>query len=366
MRSLLLIALLWSSVAVAGLRVSVEGHGATQESAKKDGFRKAVEQVVGSVLVSDQEVQGDRLTKDFIGNYSSGFIEDYEINDSYQEVDGQWTVEMSVKVSSSKIAQRMLTRGQSNSSINGEKIADSIASEIEMREKGDALLSTVLDSYPQNAYLIASSESAFQISRLRQPYIDVPYTVSMSKFWLESFNEAVGHVAVESKNCNSFARAVTRGFYVDTKNSDAVKNLAKQACGKDPDLQITYKSPNEYMSRTYSYLLPDQLTLDTINSRLRPERGMQHIAIQVDLYDASGAAVDSRCTNLDNRMFVRWEAPVGAHNLNDERRLSRPVLIGTSSFNGILRLHLDNLSQVQNVSRVKLSVQNSCNTVMTY
>ena len=360
MKWLILIAVFCSSTVLAGVRVDVEGQGATQDSAKKDAFRRAIERVVGMVVVSDQEAQGNKLTKDSIGNYSSGYIEDYEILDSYQEPDGMWTVQMSVKVADSKIAQRMMTRSQNNTNINGSKISDSMASEIEMRQNGDALLGTVLGSYPEHAYVVNSGQSTFTVGRLRQPYVDMDYSLSLSKSWVESLNEAVGLVAASSNNCNSLSKSLARGFETGPRNSDAVKDLAKRACGKDPDIQIVSKKSGDFLSKNYSYTLPDQLTLDTINNTLQTPMGMQHIGLRVDLIDAGGQVFDSRCARLDNRTLIYWEAPTGVYNLRDGKRLMRPVVLGTSSFNGSLRINLRSPQQIQDLARVKLSVQKTC------
>lgn len=360
MKQLALALLLVANLAQAGLRVEVEGHGATQDHAKKDAFRKATEQVVGVVVVSDQEAQGAKLTKDFMGNYSSGFIEDYEVLETYVNDDNQWVTRMNVKVSSNKIAERMLSRGQTSTNIDGQKLADSMASEIEMRYNGDALLSSVLSSYPENAYIINAGETQFKIGRLRQPYVDIPYKILMSKFWVEAFDEAVRYVAVDSSNCNTLTMSLAQSIEANPRNGAAAKNLAQKACGKDPDIRVFYKQSGDFFPKSYSYYLPDQLTLDTINDQFLPQQGRQHIGVRIDLIDASGSVFDSRCARVDNQLFINYSDPVGTYNLRDKRRLSRPNVMGQNNVYGTFRVHLHNTSQIENLARIKLSVQKTC------
>lgn len=360
MKKLVLALLLISNLACAGLDVEVEGQGSSVDSAKKDAFRKAIEQAVGTVVISDQEVQKDQLTKDFIGSYSSGFIEDYAVEDSYQDLDGLWTVHMKVRVATSKIAERMRSRAQHSSNIDGQKIADSVTSQLNMLESGDAMLTNVLSNYPQNAYVINSGETTFKVGRLRQPYVDVPYDLSMSKSWVEAFGEAVKHVAVDGKDCSTLAMSVAQSMEDAPRNSATVKDLASRVCGKDPDIRVFYRRSGDYFPRSYSYYLPDQITLDTINQQFQQSVGVQHVGLKVDLLDANGGVIDSRCAKIENQMFIFYSEPVGTYNLRDMKRLSRPNVMGQNKVHGTLRIQLHNTYQIQNLSRIQLSVEKTC------
>jgi hypothetical protein len=53
-----------------------------------------------------------------------------------------------------------------------------------------------------------------------------------------------------------------------------------------------------------------------INNELRTE-GQQHIGLRVDLLDAGGNIIDSRCARINNERFIRYERPAGTYNLRD-------------------------------------------------
>ena len=59
--------------------VDVESYASTFEEAKKEGFRLAVEYAVGSLILSETEVRSDRMKRDEIITYASGFVEDFKI-----------------------------------------------------------------------------------------------------------------------------------------------------------------------------------------------------------------------------------------------------------------------------------------------
>lgn len=60
-------------------RVVVEGIGRDFDSARKDGFSKAIENVVGVLIESESMLQNDRMIIDEISTLSDGFVEHYDI-----------------------------------------------------------------------------------------------------------------------------------------------------------------------------------------------------------------------------------------------------------------------------------------------
>lgn len=359
---LLAIALLFVSYsALAGVTVEVEGHGGTPEQAKNNAFRAAIQQVVGTLVLSNREVKDNRLVRDEILDYSAGFVEDYEVTDAYQDEPNRHTVHMIVTVSDSKIAQRMISRAENNQHIHGAKVYDSVQSEIDMRNKGTQLLNEVLGSYPQNAYVINSGQSEFKVGRMRRPYVDFDYDITMSKPWVEAFNEAVSLVATSSKNCNTLTMSVAMSVEGNRGTGLGTRDLISNICGKEPDVRIFYKAKGDFFPKAYSYHLPDYLMLDAINSQFQAGNNLQQIALRVDLLNASGDTIDSRCSLLNNSVFVTYDRPPGDYNARDRWRLSRPNLMGQNKLEGTIRLHLKTTEQIENLARIKMTIEKSCN-----
>ncbi len=336
-----------STLAYADTRVQVEGHGRTEKEAKQDACNTAIKQIVGQVIVSDRETSGDRLTKDFIGSYSAGYCKYSEVLEIRHETD-RVVVKMNVAVESSKIAQRMLSRGEHTNIINGDHAMDSVESELERRANGDALINQVLSSYPENAYIINSGQTEFKVSNGRQAYVEVPYDITMSLFWIEALNEALGLVAVDSNKCNTLTMAVAQGI------NRANTRLGKELCGSDPDIRV---AKSKWGSEGYYF--PDIATLHMINSELRTE-GQQHIGLRVDLLDAGGNVFDSRCARINNERFIRYERPAGTYNLRDRYTNSRPSIFGQENVYGTLRVGVRTTQQLEDLAKIKLTVQRTC------
>ena len=325
--------------------------GYSIEAAKKSCFESAVEQVVGQVIVSDLEVSGDVITKDNVARYSAGYIDDYVIYERRQDDHGWWHLKMSITIASSKIAQRKMSRGERVDIVDGLKARDQIESQLEQRADGDALIGQVLSSYPENAYVINSGQTEFKISNSRQAYVDVPYSITMSRPWVEALNEALDVVAVNTSKCNKLTMAVAQG--VNRGNT----KLGKDICGSEPDVRVALKAG--LFSDTNGYYFPDIETLHMINNELRTE-GQQHIGLRVDLLDAGGNIIDSRCVRINNERFIRYERPAGTYNLRDRYINSRPSIFGQENVYGTLRVGVRTTQQLENLAKIKLTVQRTC------
>ena len=325
--------------------------GYSIEEAKRSCFSSAIEQVVGQVIVSELEVSGDRITKDNVAQYSAGYIDDYIIQKQQQDDHGWWHLKMSITIASSKIAQRKISRGERVDIVDGLKARDQIDSQLEQRADGDALIGQVLSSYPENAYVINLGQTEFKVGNLRQAYVDVPYSITMSRPWVEALNEALDLVAVNTAKCNKLTMAVAQG--VNRTNT----KLGKDICGSEPDVRVSFKAG--LFSDTNGYYFPDIETLHMINNELRTE-GQQHIGLRVDLLDAGGNVIDSRCAKINNERFIRYERPAGTYNLRDRYTSSRPSIFGQENVYGTLRVGVRTTQQLEDLAKIKLNVQRTC------
>jgi hypothetical protein len=354
-----LVLLLFASVAYAGTRVVVEGRGSTVDLAKQNAFRSAIEQVVGQVIVSDQEVRGDRLTKDWIGGYSAGYVDDFEILETRQEANGIM-VKMNVAVSSSKIAKRMLSSGNKNLIVEGTRLQAQIDTQVEQRDRGDQLIAEVLTSYPHNAYVVNSGQTEVGLSPRRQAYVDVPYEIHWSRFWVEALNEALGVIAQDSKSCNGWLVEQDKQIQLSA-SSGLLGRFRDTPCGQEADLRVSYRKSGAWMSRTESYYFHDRQTLEVVNSQIQTPVGRQHIGLRVDLKDAGGDVIDTRCAKIDTSLFVGYtESQMEVIHWNDANRNLRPVIDGDASVYGVLRIHLRTKEQISDVARVTLNIEKTC------
>lgn len=349
---LALVLLLLSTTAHAGTRVEVQAHGATEAEAKQAAFDSAITQVVGQVIVSDRESRGDRLVKDFIGGYSAGYVENYEVLETRRDRDGV-RVKMSVTVASSKIAQRMLSQGHKVTLVNGPQLQTTLESQLAQRERGDQLLSNVLSSYPYNAFVINSDNTEVVIGARRQITVNVAYEISWSKFWLDALDETLDLIAVDTKSCGDFWIKQDRKIRISPRPGLSTQ-LTDTPCGQEADLRVK-------TSRTNSYYFHDKKTLELVNSQLQSSGGRQHIGLRVNIRDAGGAVIDSGCVRIDTSTFVDYTEPTNeVVHWNDRSRNLRPYINGRGTYRDVLRMNLTSTGDIDEMAKIDLTIEKTC------
>jgi hypothetical protein len=346
---LLLASTTWAGTLKTGgshptVTVQVESTGSSLEEAKQRGFRSAVEQVVGVVVITDTESSGDQLVKDFIGSYSAGFVDDYQLLET-QEVDNKYKIKMSVTVASSKIAQRMLNSGSKSMIVFGERLQAQIDSQLDQRARGDRLIAEVLSSYPYNAYVPEFSWRS-EISNTRNPSIVIRYDITMSKTWLDALDEALDLVAVDSSKCGKWTMMVAKAINNDRYAGAEVKRLT--SCGSDSDITVA----------NHGYYFADDVTLNMINQQIQSPLGQQHIGLIIEFLDAGGIVLDSRCARINTERFISYRTPKGTVNWNNMRSTQRPKINQDNVYGELV--YKDDQRIMGDLARIKLNVQQTC------
>ncbi len=84
-----------------------KGVGATEKEAVVDAGRSAVEKTVGFYIKSETIVQNNKLIKDEVLTYSSGFVEGFEMLNSQKDEDGLFQVTASVRVAFKRLQTKL-------------------------------------------------------------------------------------------------------------------------------------------------------------------------------------------------------------------------------------------------------------------
>jgi hypothetical protein len=267
---------------------------------------------------------------------------------------------MNVAVASSKIAQRMLSSGNKSMMINGQRLQAQIETQLDQRSRGDLLIAEVLGSYPYNAYVVNSGQTELTFGVRRQVYIDIPYEIRWSKFWLDALNETLGVIAVDSKSCNSyFVKQDSKIRLSPTRG--LVSKMTDTPCGQEADLRVSYKNSSDWFARVNSYYFYDRRTLEVVNNEIQTPQGRQHIGLQVNLLDAGGNVVDSRCERIDTSAFIGYTEPLlEVVHWNERKRNLRPYINGQASIAGVLKVPVRATESVDELARVILTVEKTC------
>lgn len=347
--------LLMAPITFASTWVQVEGEGDSVDAAKQNAFRNAIQFVVGQVIVSDVEVNGDNVVKDFIGSYSAGYVDNYEIR-AIRHQANKVILDMNVSVASSKIAQRMRSSSNHQTVLAGEKLQSQIDTNLQQRANGDRLLSDVFGSYPNNAYIVNSGATEVIIGSHRQVYIDIPYEIRWSQYWLEAIIETLSFTAIDSKSCINMPDAEQFGL-----SYSGMKFLLDKFCGQTPDFSITHKNPNNWLLMKHNFYFPDFNMLNAIKSELRNPNGRQHIGLFVDLKDSAGSITDSRCAKIYTDPLIEYITPKNeVINLNQLESHLRPKINGQISLSGTLRIDGSKVN-LSDVVSAEMHIEKTCN-----
>lgn len=181
--------------------VRVRAVGRDEQDARDQAFRLAVEQAVGSLLLSHRDVKDGQVRRNEIINYSSGHIHDFKIVD--RQYDGsKVSIDLDVWVRKSGIADRLLSESRDAGRIEGGRISAQIESFHREKNGADRVLSAVLADFPARAFDITVGASRVLVDN-RVAYLQIPVHVRWNNKFTTSLAEAVRTVNPRP-DCNSW------------------------------------------------------------------------------------------------------------------------------------------------------------------
>jgi len=179
-------------------QIRVQGVGATEQQARQAAFALAVEQAVGTLLVSETEIDiNDVIRRDLL-NYSSGFIYDFKYVSRSRSAEGIKLV-LDVWVQESDVAERISTVSRDKSKLEGNRISNTLASIKQEQESGDRLLNIVLNDFPAKSYEIATNKLEYSVEN-RVPYLNISYSVRWDEGYLASLEDTLRVVGIRTRS----------------------------------------------------------------------------------------------------------------------------------------------------------------------
>jgi len=252
--------------------VQVQAHGRDETDAREQAFRLAVNQAVGSLLLSHREVRDDAVKRNEIINYSSGYVHDFKILERTNSAAGT-TIKIDVWVRRSGIADRLLNESRDAGRVEGGRISEQIASIQKERQTSDRVVSAVAQDFPQRAFDISLYPTQVTLDERRQARLHVPFTVSWNKLYTRSMAEAVTAI---------------------NQRPDCLRFLAN-----------CYTTGMVHVGRQASAYFDDRVVFDMLHQELVISRPMIRMTVQ----DVGGSALLARCfsvAELDHSHYAPW------------------------------------------------------------
>jgi hypothetical protein len=222
--------------------VQVKSTAKTPALAHAEAFKLAVSQAVGTLVLAESEVKNNELIRKDIIQYSSGYVEDFKIQQEIQ-VDGGVQIIMDVWVSDSKIADRLLYVSKGNNIIDGTKAYAQHQSLLNEKTSGDRLLAAVLQDFPARAFDVFVDKTQWHtVGRTLKIYI--PISIGWNSVYINALYEVL--MATRDGN-NSFDQKYVKKYssvVMLKRKSDFFKTYAayNDAYKADMILKALYSS----------------------------------------------------------------------------------------------------------------------------
>lgn len=294
-------------------QVRVRGQGPTEDEARTQAYKKAVEYAVGAYVASGTEVVNGEVTVKKIIKYSSGYVDRFDM----VEV-GNGYVIMDVYVRTSKIAAGLLGEGKTSGKIDGAQIAATTSTLLDSKKNGDEALKMVLDKFKQSAYVVSTSKYQLRMNEQRQMVIDIPYKVQWNYDYLVAVAQAAS-MTQEPKNVNKGQHYLA--LLVDSasgKNCDYHPDSceSKRIQG-NPAFLTVVANRNKAAGGSGSFKIGEQSTFEFERGGPRWNLlstalfGMNELSLELSIYDSNNKLVHKDCvSNLSTNMVINKHGQV--------------------------------------------------------
>lgn len=258
--------------------IEVTGVGKTEDEAKNNGFKQAVEYALGAAIVSEVEVQNrSEVAKNSVLKHSAGYVDKFKIVEIIEERKGRVSVTMNVWVKPSILNDYVMHKSKDSKKVEGETAGARISTYISEREQGDNFVNSVLRDFPHKAFNVKQGNFEVRSNDSRQMAIFVPYTISFNSKFLLALSGALKQV--QDKECNFF-------------------------CDDTPSFSISYAKQNDIIGSKSTYYYNDAVRPHTVWSKLTGISGLNEplnsVKVKTDFTDFTGNAIFTFCTDFQS------------------------------------------------------------------
>jgi hypothetical protein len=211
------------------VQVDVVAEGATVEQARSEGFRTAVNQAVGSVVATQTQTQNQQLIRDEIVNYSSGFVDRFEILEQ-QNLGARTQLKMRVWVAESRLAHRLLAQSYDSQSVPGGRIGAQVESLLEERQQGDRLIEAVMVDYPHRAFDVRIGKSRVNFDDYRRASIVTDVTIRWDTRFTDAVRDTLRRTRDPAKHAWVYQQAVHRDPVIQLAAVDKHGKILHKEC----------------------------------------------------------------------------------------------------------------------------------------
>jgi len=284
-------------------KVVVSGMGASIDAARQNALRAAVEQVVGTHLLSDTMVENSQMINDAILSYSGGYVKQSRVISTRKDTD-LFVVQVEAVVVSTRVRRKLEELNIAVRKVDGGSLFGEAATRIDEKRDGASLLGHLTRKFPQAAYRFAIGKPV--IDRVdhatNKATVKVPVVATWDREFLDEYLAAVKNVArseLQDPKIMLELAGKDEGI-VCIGNRETIKSVHADVCYKlDPSL--------------YSGLGVKSLIYHT-NSGSGADL-WRNLTLSIKCKNASGVVVHRTELqfNLDNSDRFEWQFAKGSY-----------------------------------------------------
>ena len=194
-------------------KVRVQCTGVNEKSARNNCFAKAINDAVGSVVVSDSETSGTGIDRDLtyheLLNYSSGWVHDYEIL-SKENTANNVQLTMNVSVQGNAVADRAFGNSRSTGELDSNRISTLFESYQEENAAGDKLIDSMLRGFPHQAFAVKLGKADYTIDANRDMILSINFSVAWDKNYVNAMEDVLEYTGRNVADATFWTQLKTR------------------------------------------------------------------------------------------------------------------------------------------------------------
>lgn len=301
-----------SGYAVSATPITVYGYGTDRESAKRDAFRTAIENVCGIKIISKRENFNNNNLYDDIATHSTCRIISQSI---IKEETEPYRIQIKVLVENTRQTDSL--HAESNGFQFRTDLADNLQGYHDEKKSGDKLLDTMFRDYPYRAYELKQNGKPYITDdNYRNLYLIIPYKLNWNYSFIENLRDTFSNI--------------------DTRYGDA-------------RITIIAKNPKAIMlGRRDNFHFSDYSRLDYIKGKMV---GENELRIHVKARDSKGKNILNFCYSPEYKQGGIFYS-VGIHK--------EMTIFGNDTNEGMIQVRLNFPAEVLYDLSVDVAAERDC------
>lgn len=283
--------------------VVVIGIGKDSDSALRNAFRAALEEVLGVLVDSETLVNNDDVISDNILSYSGGYVEKHEIIKGPDIKDGLVIVEIKALVAESQLMGKLKSYDIQIKSIDGQSLFGEVVSKIDQHKSSINITKDIFKGFPENiieAYAVGKPEMSKNNTTLslniqaKINYDKYQLMATKIKQTLDRIANKIDYVQQGNElNFNRFNELIYKKY-----TSRPFAGTTDDGHTHTPSYFVIGEKSNAGNKFTIYFL--DKDIVKSLVSSIRMPR------IKVDVTDKNGRVILTHTTDKEFRCFGFW------------------------------------------------------------